>query len=124
MNSKNIIDEYNNSKFIYSNNNKLLKRDTFDFIYEINSEYPIYEKMVNNNKENIMNNLPSNSNNFLNYKTYNPENSNFKLKKHKIFSKNEKNFNNKKFSKNDKNFINEKIFQNDENNYANNSSKK
>jgi len=37
MNSKIFIDEHNNLKFI-SKNNKSFKRDTFDFIYEINNE--------------------------------------------------------------------------------------
>ncbi|ORY50606.1 hypothetical protein LY90DRAFT_508432 [Neocallimastix californiae] len=76
MNSKNFIDEYN-SKFIHSNNNKLFSRDTFDFTYEINKE----RKKITNNNENNIDDLPSTSNNILNYNNCEPEIPNFKFKK-------------------------------------------
>ena len=75
MNSKNFIDEYN-SKFIH-NNNKLFSRDTFDFTYEINKK----RKKITNNNENNIDDLPSTSNNILNYNNCDPEIPNFEFKK-------------------------------------------
>ncbi|ORY20966.1 hypothetical protein LY90DRAFT_516364, partial [Neocallimastix californiae] len=103
MNSKNFIDEYN-SKFIHNDNNKLFSRDTFDFTYEINKE----RKKITNNNENNIDDLPSTSNNILNYNNCDSEIPNFEFKK---FNSNEffKNTNPVKKSRKGKEVIYEDI---------------